>query len=290
MSPPGRKMVTGKAIIVTVALVFGCVLVIPPVFSQVSIVGDTRSINGMQMYYEEAGEGSPLLLLHQFSGCAKSWHPHVEQLAQHYRLIIPDLRGHGRSTNPSGQFTHRQSALDIFALLDELGLERVKAMGMSSGAMTLIHMATQQPERIEAMVLIGAASYFPDQARAIMRQAVPDSMAATELEGVGACSSRGDTQTRELIGQFHRMKDNYDDMNFTAPYLSTITARTLIVHGDRDKFFPVSIPVQMYAAIPDSYLWIIPNGGHSPIVDDEVEAFRDRALAFLSGQWAQHGH
>ncbi|HEX2245559.1 MAG TPA: alpha/beta hydrolase, partial [Gammaproteobacteria bacterium] len=94
----------------------------------------------------------------------------------------------------------------------------------------------------------------------------------------------------ELIEQFRRMKDSYNDMNFTAPYLSTITAQTLIVHGDHDEFSPVSIQVQMYAAIPEPYLWIIPNGGHIPIFDEEAEAFRDRVLAFLSGQWEQHGH
>ena len=244
-------------------------------------------MNGVQIYYEAAGEGPPLLLLHYFGGCPQSWQPHTEQFAQHYRLIIPDLREHGRSTNPSGQFTHRQAALDVFALLDELGIERVRAMGMSSGGMTLLHVATQQPERAEAMVLIGATSHFPEQARAIMRQALPDSMAATELEEWGACSSRGAVQTREVIRQFHRMKNSYDDMNFTAPYLSMITAQTLIVHGDCDEFFPVRIPAEMYAAIPEAYLWTIPNGGHIPIFGEQAEAFRDRALAFPGGQWAQ---
>ncbi len=257
---------------------------------QDAIVGDTVSTKGTQVYYEAAGEGAPLLLLHYFGGCAQSWRPHVEELAQHHRLIVPDLRGHGRSTNPSGQFTHRQAARDIFALLDGLGIERVKAMGMSSGGMTLLHMATQQPERIEAMVLIGATSHFPEQARAIMRRAVPDSLSAAELEEWGACSSRGSVQTREVIGQFRRMKGSYDDMNFTASYLSTITARTLIVHGDRDEFFPVRIPVEMYAAVPEAYLWVIPNGGHIPIFGDQAEAFRNRALAFLGERWAQDGN
>ena len=87
-------------------------------------------------------------------------------------------------------------------MLDELGLERVKAMGMSSGAMTLIHMATQQPERIEAMVLIGATSHFPEQARAIMRKAIPDNMPATELKEWGVCSSGGDVQTHFLTHIF----------------------------------------------------------------------------------------
>jgi len=275
-----------KMNVVAAALLFLCGHLAPPASSQGAIAGDTLPIRDMQMYYEESGEGAPLLLLHNFGGCAKSWHPHVEQLARHRRLIIPDLRGHGRSTNPARAFTHREAALDVFALLDELGIERVEAMGMSSGGMTLLHMATQQPERVEAMVLIGATSHFPEQARAIMRRTVPEGLDAAELEEWGACSSRGEAQTREVIELFHRMKDTYDDMNFTRPFLGTITARTLIVHGDRDEFFPVSIPVEMYEAIPDSYLWIVPDGGHIPIFGELGEPFRSTALAFLSGRWA----
>jgi pimeloyl-ACP methyl ester carboxylesterase len=84
------------------------------------------------------------------------------------------LRGHGRSTNPSKEFTFRQLSLDVFSLLDHLGVERCKAIGLSMGAKTLLHLATQQPARVEAMVLLSAAPYFPEQARAIMRQSRPD--------------------------------------------------------------------------------------------------------------------
>jgi len=105
------------------------------------------------------------------------------------------------------------------------------------------------------------------------------------MEGWSTCSSRGDEQTREVLRQFNALKDNYDDMNFTEPYLSTITARTLIVHGDRDEFFPIHFAVGMYRAIPDAALWIIPNGGHVPILGELAPAFQDEALAFLEGGW-----
>lgn len=247
----------------------------------------TLSVNGIKLHYQMLGEGPPLVLLHYFGGCGAMWQPHFDRLSRHYRLIVPDLRGHGRSTNPLGEFTHRQAARDIFALLDHLGIQRFKAMGMSSGGMTLIHMATQQPGRVEAMVLIGATTYFPEQARVIMRRSVPDNLTAEEREEWGRCSSRGNAQTREVLLQFHRMKDSYDDMNFTEPYLSTITARTLIVHGDRDEFFPVDIAVGMYRAIPHSALWIIPNSGHIPILGALAPVFQEEALAFLGSEWKQ---
>jgi pimeloyl-ACP methyl ester carboxylesterase len=76
-------------------------------------------------------------------------------------VIIPDLRGHGWSTNPAKTFTHRQSAADVLALLDHLALKRVRAMGISTGGMTLLHVATRQTDRIDAMVLIGADVILP---------------------------------------------------------------------------------------------------------------------------------
>jgi pimeloyl-ACP methyl ester carboxylesterase len=140
------------------------------IFAQDSADGEMISINNFQMYYEIGGDGPPLVLFHGFGGSGKFWDRHSADLMKHYRLIIPDLRGHGRSTNPINQFTHQQSALDVFELLNNLKIDQFKAMGYSTGGMTLIHMATQQPDRVEAMVLIGATSYFPDQAREIMRQ------------------------------------------------------------------------------------------------------------------------
>jgi pimeloyl-ACP methyl ester carboxylesterase len=94
------------------------------------------------------------------------------------------------------------------------------------------------------------------------------------------CAKRGDEQMRQLIAQFNALHDDRDDMNFTAESLATITARTLIVHGDRDRFFPVEIPVNLYRSIPDAALWIIPGGDHVPVYDATVP-FTSTALRFL---------
>lgn len=252
-----------------------------PARAQNPTPGRTIEINDISMHYELHGSGEPLVLLHGFGGCGRDWAPLMDSLARRYQLIIPDLRGHGASTNPSGKFTHRQAALDVFALLDRLNVPRIKAMGISTGGMTLVHMATQQPERVEAMVLIGATHYFPEQARAIMRMVGSDSMPPEVRAHFEQCATGGETQVRQLTGQFAAFQDSFDDMNFTAPYLGTIQARTLIVHGDRDDFFPVSIAVDMYRAIPHSALWIVPHGGHVPIFGPRAREFQDVAFAFL---------
>lgn len=248
---------------------------------QAPAAGRAARVNNIEMYYEERGAGEPLVLLHGFGGCGQNWQPFAARLAEHFKLIIPDLRGHGRSTNLAGTFTHRQAAADVFALLDQLGVTRFKAMGISSGGMTLLHMATRQPSRVEAMVLIGATPYFPKEARAIMREASQGATPPEVLQLFRQCAARGDAQVQELVRQFGEFKDSYEDMNFTAPYLGTIKARTLIVHGDRDEFFPVSIPVEMYRAVPSSALWIIPQGGHVPIFGAHAREFQDVVIPFL---------
>lgn len=242
--------------------------------------GHFVQISDIEMYYEEYGAGKPLLLLHGFGGCSQNWHPFTAKLSEHYRLIIVDLRGHGHSTNPTDRFTHREAARDVYLLLEKLGINHFSAMGMSSGGMTLLHMATSQPGHIDSMVLISTTSYFPDQARTIMRRASFETMPREVKEMYRECAKRGDKQMRQLITQFNALHENYDDMDFTAKSLSTITARTLVIHGDRDHFFPVEIAVSIYRSIPDAALWIIPYGEHVPIYDFMVP-FTSTALRFL---------
>ncbi len=189
-----------------------------PVQGQVSAGGRTVRVNGIEMYYEEQGTGQPLVLLHGFGGCGQHWKPFAARLAEHFRLIIPDLRGHGRSTNPAGGFTHRQAAADVFALLDQLGVTRFRAMGICSGGMTLLHMSTRQPSQVEAMVLIGATHYFREQARVIMRKESQRNPTPQDLQYYQECATRGDSQIRELARQFGEFKDSYEDMNFTPPF------------------------------------------------------------------------
>jgi pimeloyl-ACP methyl ester carboxylesterase len=251
-----------------------------------STFGHTETVNDIEMYYEIRGEGEPLLLLHGGGGVGANWELVFKEPPKGYQLVIPDLRGHGRSTNPSMGFTFRQLALDVFALLDHLGIERFRAVGLSLGAKTLLHVATQQPNRVEAMVLVSATPYFPEQARSIMREVTPENRTEAEWEQLRQWHQHGDEQIRAIWRQVNAFKDSYDDMNFTPPYLSTITARTLIVHGDRDPLYPASLAMEMYAAIPRAYLWIIPNGGHGPILGKMTGQFVETALAFLHGEWA----
>jgi pimeloyl-ACP methyl ester carboxylesterase len=243
----------------------------------------TVDLNGCQLYFEDRGAGQPLMLLHGGTGIGADWRHIFPSDPAGYRLIVPDLRGHGRSTNPSHTFTFRQCARDMFALVDHLRLTTVQAIGMSAGAKTLLHMATQQPDRVDAMILVSATPYFPAPVRAAMAQLSVDSLSAPEWDALRQRHVHGDDQIRMLYAQMRALKDSHDDMAFTPPLLATITARTLVVHGDRDPLYPVEMALELYRSIPASALWVVPNAGHGPIFGAMAAPFAETALGFLSG-------
>jgi pimeloyl-ACP methyl ester carboxylesterase len=237
-------------------------------------------LNGVQLYFEVHGAGEPLLLLHGFSGSSQDWKAVTAAWCKDFQLIVPDLRGHGRSSILSKPFRHQEAAEDMLALLDHLGVTACKGLGVSGGGNVLLHMSTKRPERVKAMILVSATPYFPAQARPIMRQ-YPDSLTEAQWEILRRSHPGGDMQIRALLASTKAFADSYDDMTFTPPHLSTIRARTLIVQGDRDSLYPVEISVEMARAIPRSSLWIVPNGGHGPVFGERWAEFLKTAAAFL---------
>jgi pimeloyl-ACP methyl ester carboxylesterase len=245
--------------------------------------GNTVRVNGIDLYYEIEGAGEPLLLLHGGGGCLEHWaYAGRDQLIGEYRLIESDARGHGRSTNPGRVITHRQCALDALALLDHLGIRKCRAIGLSMGGNTLLHMATMQPDRLEAMVVVSVTMYFPEQARRIMRQ-VPAAadQPPSEWETMRKRHKLGDEQIVALWDWQRGLSESHDDMSFTPSSLSRISAPTLIVYGDRDFLYPVEMAFEMYRAIPRSALWVVPNAGHGPVFFDAATQFAQTALAFF---------
>ena len=244
--------------------------------------GKIARLNGLQLYFEVHGRGEPLVLLHGFSGSSQDWKTSLHEWGSHFELIIPDLRGHGRSSTLVKPFRHEEATGDLFALMDHLEISSFKGVGISAGGNVLLHMATRQPERVKAMVLVSATPYFPDQARAIMRQYAAN-LPQEEWERLRRSHPGGDPQIKALLASTAAFADSYDDMNFTPDSLSAIQARTLIVQGDSDPLYPVEISVAMAKAIPKSTLRIIPNGGHGPVIGAGWSEFIKTAREFLHG-------
>jgi len=231
--------------------------------------GRTETLNGVRIYFEIHGTGEPLLLLHGFSGSGQDWLPTAAAWGPDFQLILPDLRGHGRSSILSKPFRHQDAATDMFALFDHLEIGACKGVGVSGGGNVLLHLATRQPERIKAMVLVSATPYFPAPARPIMSQ-YPDSLPEEQREFLRRRHSGGDPQVRAILESTRSFATSYDDMNF-------------IVQGDRDPLYPVELSVEMAKAIPQSQLWILPNAGHGPVFGEKWPDFQKTAAAFLRG-------
>ena len=246
------------------------------------VQAEIAKVNGIELHYDVQGSGEPLILLHGFLECSSLWAPVVPELAKRYKVITVDLRGHGRSTNPSNKFSHPQSAEDIRALMDSLGIKQARAVGFSSGGMTLLRLATKYPERLSKMVVVGATTHFPEQARAMVRSVKMENLPPPMLGAFRNCATRGDGQVRDLLAQFANFANTTDDMNLTPADLARIKAQTLIIHGDRDEFFPVAVPVAMYGAIPKAALWIVPGGDHSPSAGADLEEFVETVGEFLA--------
>jgi pimeloyl-ACP methyl ester carboxylesterase len=242
--------------------------------------GRIETLNGVQLYFEVHGAGEPLLLLHGFSGSSQDWIPSLAQWGSDFQLILPDLRGHGRSGILSKHFRHDDTATDMFALLDHLKINACSAVGISAGGNVLLHMATKQPARIKAMVLVSATPYFPAQARPLMNQ-YPDTLPEQQWEILRRRHPGGDAQIRAILASTKSFATSYDDLNFTPPLLSTIQARAFIIQGDRDPLYPVELSLEMARAIPNSRLWIIPNAGHGPVIGDRWPEFIKTSSAFL---------
>jgi pimeloyl-ACP methyl ester carboxylesterase len=222
------------------------------------------SIQGLQMYYEEHGrpEGSPLVLLHGFSGTGRVWGDHLAALGATYRLLVPDLRGHGRTDNPGGlaAMNHRQFGRDIIALCGELALERPIFVGHSTGAMLQLTIGVEAPELPMALVLSAGTYFYGEELRAWWRSRTPETHVPPERRQAmqAVHTALGPDQWRRLAEAFLALHQ----------------------HAPQEDF-PVAVPVALYGLIPESELCILPNAGHA-YVHSHAEWWRNIVQDFLN--------
>jgi len=246
--------------------------------------GKFIAVNGAKIYYEEFGQGEPLILLHGFGRTLADWKPFIPEFSKQFRVIALDMRGHGRSTNSdtSKVFLHATAATDLLELMEKLRLKKVKAIGHSSGGIIILYAAIKEPDRFEAIVPVSAQLHYSLQTREFIKMnAKPEAYYEfNELE-----DQHGKTKGRLIARQFYHFHELYGDPSITPDQLATIKARSLIVHGDND-FVPVAQAWEMYQNIPNAHLWIVPNGWHLPHVGglNEID-FNRRTIEFLNGEW-----
>ena len=127
-------------------------MTLPPIPELDGVEHHWEPVDGVGIHYAEAGSGEPVVLLHGWPQHWWMWRDHIGPLAERFRVIAPDLRGHGWSDKPRSSYRKAELAGDVVGLLDRLGLERVRLIGHDWGAVTGVLVATAHPERVERMV------------------------------------------------------------------------------------------------------------------------------------------
>ena len=274
----------------------------------------TAQINGIDLYYEEHGNGDPLLLIMGLAADSIAWMFQLPDFSQHYRTVVFDNRGVGRSSKPAGPYSIAQMAEDAAGLLDKTGIERAHVVGVSMGGMIAQELTLRHPERVRGLVL--ACTYAKPDAGV-------DQQLASSLAAFGG--SRGDngeiqvdlskvdpmmffqqllptvfnaefimTELPKLMQVFGgALQYGFSMEAILAQVMATqthdtlerigqIKAPTLVLVGDSDLLIPCSNSDTLATKIPGAKLVKIPGGSHG-FNFETPEVFNKAVLEFLAG-------
>jgi len=172
----------------------------------------------------------------------------------------------------------------MFRTLDQLGIQRFGLVGASTGGAVALRMAAEQPDRVEALVLVGGFDRITDEAKAILKQPDCQDLTPEDWAEQRRRHAHGDDQIRALQRMFCSELNNPHLL--TPPPLDRVKAGTLIIQGDHDRFFPPRIGLGIFHAVPRAYLWVVPDAGHLPGFDGrDRESVIARIRSFLGSEW-----
>ena len=274
----------------------------------------TARVNGLSLFYEEVGEGAPLVFVHEFAGEARSWHLQVRFFARRYRTITYNARGYPPSDVPDDPkaYSQDQAADDIRGLLDALGIRKAHICGLSMGGYATLHFGLRYPERALSLVVAGAGYGSVAGEREKFRRDVEETARRFERDGMKAVAefyTKGPTRVQfkdkdpagwqEFYDMFcaqsakgHALTMRGVQMSRPSVYeleagMERMTVPTLIVTGDEDE--PCLEPsIFMKRTIRSSGLVVMPKAGHTVNLEDP-DAFNRAVLDFLTavdaGRW-----
>lgn len=269
-------------------------------------------INGVQLYYEEHGAGTPILFIHEFAGDYRSWAPQVQYFARRYRTITYSARGYHPSSVPTADADYSEEANveDAYQLLKHLGIQQAHIVGLSMGGNVTIKLGLAHPEVCLSLTAAGAGfgSVNPDEFRANARETA-DFFERVGMEQAAQTYGRGPSRLRfeqkdphgfavlltqlaehSTVGSAMTMR-NVQGKRRTiyevADRLPNLTVPTLIISGDEDEL-ALEPALLMKRQIPNSGLLILPKTGHTVNLEEPAlfnQAVLDFATAVDAGRW-----
>lgn len=261
------------------------------------------TVHGDRVAYRDEGSGEVVLLIHGMGGSSKTWSSVIPLLAAKYRVIAPDLLGHGQSDKPRGDYSVGAFAVLLRDLLDELGVSRVTVVGHSLGGGVAMQFAHQHRPYCERLVLISSGGFGGDVGRVLRLLSLPGSEIVLPMLASRPAVAAGNA-VRALVGSSHRFaarpalanRDNRKAflrtlrsvVDFRGQAVSAINRLccsddlpALIISGDEDRVIPVEHARAAHATMPNSRLHVLPGVHHHPPTE-EPQQVADLISEFLA--------
>lgn len=254
---------------------------------------------GARIYWDEQGQGAPLLLIMGLGYPSYLWHRTRPALAAQYRTIALDNRGSGRSDVPEGPYTIALMASDAAAVLDAASIDSAHVFGLSMGGMIAQEFALQYPKRVRSLILgctapggpnavraeaevtriLKAQDMSPEEAALAMRPYIYD--AGTPLERIEEDMAIRRQWFPRRQGYFGQLQAIFAWESYTR--LAQIAAPTLVIHGESDKLIPPGNGKLIASRIPAAKLVMLADASHI-FTTDQTEAAHRAILGFLAEQ------
>jgi len=223
-----------------------------------SAAGKYVDIRGFKMYYETYGQGEPVLIIHGNGGSIGNFLYQIPYFDKNYQVIIADSRAQGKSVDATDSLSYEMMADDLNALLDKLNLKSCYVIGWSDGGINGLLLAIRHPDKVKKLAITGA-NLWPDSTAVdpyIYKWALNRNNTTSES------LKKTNNPTPEKRNELKLLHLLSYEPHITVEQLHTITCPTLVIGGDHDVILPKHTML-IAQSIPNSYLWIIPNSGHS---------------------------
>ena len=246
-------------------------------------------VNGIEIEYQDGGQGSPVLLGHGYSATGRMWDGQRRTLGDRYRLITWDMRGHGQTESPNdgARYSTALTVADMRALLASLGVSRAVVGGLSLGGYMSLAFYLTHPEMVDALIICDSGpGYRNAEARNAWNQRANERAATLEARGLEALGGRS-REVRDALGHHksaqglaHAARGMLAQQDSRViDGLASIRVPTLVIVGDQDT--PFLAPCEYMAKkIPGARLEVIAGAGHASNLD-QPEAFDRVLLSFL---------
>ena len=230
-------------------------------------------VNGIKIWYATFGQGEPVILLHGGLANSDYWGDQVRALQPHYRVIVMDSRGHGRSTRNEQPYGYDLMASDVLGLMDHLKIDKAAIIGWSDGAIIGLDIAMYHPERVTKLFAF-AANSDPSGVADIAKSEVFNAFIARAGEEYKRLSATP-TEYNSFVEQITKMWDSQP--HWTADDLAKIHTPTWIVDADHDEAIKRENTEFMAAHIPGAGLLLQPGVSHFSFLQDPQQFTADVA-------------